>query len=104
MQYDEALRLWGAMKIAQANRLNVEDLGVASVRVNFDFDEGNNCCGGADPDCYCSFAESPSANVVASAHGWNGRIYHWSMDVESFDFASVLKELCELGDGGIFSV
>lgn len=104
MQYEEALRLWGATKVAQYNRMELEDLLLHSTRVEFDFNEGFNCCGGSDPNCYCSFAESPSANVVVSANGRDGRTYRWSMDVESFDFATVLRELCELGEGGIFSV
>ena len=56
MNYQEALKRWGAYKVG------TEDW--ESIEVEFDFDSGWACCGGSDPDCYCSFAESASMQIV----------------------------------------
>lgn len=103
MKYDEALKRWGAMKLATWNRMGIDAVDLETVRVDFTFDEGYACCGGSNPDCYCSFAESPSAKVEINGRGLGDRkrLYSWSMNVEEFDFATVLRELCEAGDGMI---
>ena len=101
MEYREALNRWGANKIATSYRIKTEEIALDSVAVEFMFEAGYACCGGADPNCYCSFAESPSADVVVTANDKNGRYYRWTMDVESFDFAHVLGELCQAADGTI---
>lgn len=103
MKYEDALRLWGARKIASSYRITVEDIVLGSVRVDFTFDEGYACCGGSDPNCYCSFAESPRAEVAVSASTKSTGTLRWTLDLESFDFATVLSELCETGDGMITS-
>ena len=101
MKYEAALKLWGATKVAECYRMTVEDFVLDSVSVTFDFNEGYACCGGRDPDCYCSFAESPSADVVVDAERKAGGALRWSMDMASFDFATVLEELLIVGDGTI---
>lgn len=94
MNYDEALKRWGAKQIG------AEDWNM--VEVDFDIDEGYPCCDGNKLDCYCSFAESPSFNV---------EIYQWverkrgkpvrklissrSLQYEMHDF---LRELFEVSE------
>lgn len=97
MQYEKALKLWGA------NKLNAHYAGrrgliarPEDVRVEMTFDEGYACCGGTDPNCYCSFAESPSAQVTITAPGMRTDISHYQ-----FDFATILWEIVEAADGAI---
>lgn len=109
MRYDEAVKVWGAHRLATARaagwtRRTCKEPAIdpATVIVRFDFDEGFACCGGSDPDCYCSFAQSPSAEVfieglcrvcdTTHAHG---------IDVQDFNFVDVLKEIVDVGNGVI---
>lgn len=57
MTYDEVVKVWAG------ETLSVDPASITSVQ--FDMTEGYACCGGRDPDCYCSYAESPrlEANV-----------------------------------------
>lgn len=103
MKYDEALKLWGAMKIAQNYRLSVEQVKIDTVTVIFEFDEGFECCNGFDPECYCSMATAPSAGVVIWADTDLHGSLKWVLDVSSFDFIEVLNELVTLGGGRIES-
>lgn len=101
MQYEEALRLWGAKKIEHY----YGDLGISidpnTVHVIFNFSEGFACCGGSDPLCYCSLAESPRAEVCIEGYDWQGQFHSYQMDASSFDFASVLKEILGAAEGTI---
>lgn len=102
MKYEEALELWGATKLIQ--HLNpskptkdhklLRTSDVTNVKVKLVFNEGYACCGGTDPHCYCSFAESPSANVEISGLV-KGTHYGINIDHYSFDFATMIKELVE---------
>lgn len=85
MKYEEALKKWGAEKA------KIEDW--ESVSVDFEMDQGYACCGGRDPDCYCSFAESPSFYVEVKV----GRktVYQDSIH---YDMADFLKQLFEVAD------
>jgi hypothetical protein len=85
MKYEEALKKWGAEKA------KIEDW--ESVSVDFDWNEGYACCGGSDPDCYCSFAESASFNVVVKV----GKKFVYNSDIH-YDMGSFLKELFEVAD------
>lgn len=98
MKYEDALREWGARKLEEYNKVKIERY---SVKVDLEFKEGYACCGGRDPDCYCSFAESPSANVEINGVDSKGRRYRREIDHWSFDFATVLKEIIEAGGGTI---
>lgn len=106
MKYEDALKVWGANKVVERNNIHLNDIDVNSVSVSFYFNEGYNCCGGSDPLCYCSFAESPSASVRVEAKNvgssQDSRIFSWTQDVEDFSFTEVLRELCEI-DGSISS-
>lgn len=98
MKYDEALREWGARKLEAAG---YGDVNRQSVIVEMEFNEGYACCGGRDPDCYCSFAESPSASVMIRGSSYNMRNARVEIDHWSFDFATILKEIVEAGGGTV---
>lgn len=74
MHYDDALKKWGAAKIGTD----------------------------ADPEysCYCSFYESPSANVKITDTA-SGR--STSISTQDFDFVTVLAEIVAAGDGTLTS-
>lgn len=85
--YEEAVRLWGIAKLRESG-YGVDDAAI--VTVDFEFNEGYACCGGRDPDCYCSFAESPSASIAIKSG-------HMSYEISSysFDFVEILNEIGE---------
>lgn len=99
MDYREALKLWGKTKLE--NTYPFAHIDPDTVWVSFDFDKGFACCGGQNPDCYCSLAQSPSANVtingVDTAKGWVPRTFTISPD--DFDFAAIVGEIVAAGDG-----
>lgn len=99
MQFELALKEWGARKLEQYNR-KVEIVR-ESVKVDLEFNEGYACCGGTDPDCYCSLAESPSASVEINGVNAKGKRYRYEMDNWDFDFATILGEIVEAGGGTI---
>ena len=113
MQYEDALKLWGlkrlADKFATWNPEAVID--PESVKVSMYFNEGYPCCGGRDPNCYCSMAESPKAEVHIT--GWEagkprrgrdaGLCYTVRIDYDDFDFVKVLGEILEVADGEVTS-
>lgn len=103
MKYDEALKLWGASKLQYAYLPlnNDRDIDVESVNVHMNFNEGYACCGGSDPNCYCSFAESPSTNIRITGRTKKYTQLTYDIDVDDFDFATMLKELCEVADGKV---
>ncbi|QQV92518.1 hypothetical protein SEA_MEGANTHEEKILLA_174 [Streptomyces phage MeganTheeKilla] len=92
MQFEKALKVWGAQRLSNSHRTVNPDI----VKVEMEFNEGYACCGGTDPDCYCSYAESPSAKVVISA----GKVRD-TIDVEDFDFAEILGEIVKAANGTI---
>ena len=94
MQYEEVLKLWGAKKIR--DWYPNSKLDFTTVVVDTEFSEGYACCGGNNPDCYCSYAESPSARVIITADGYSAYI-----DLEDFDFVEILKELVTIANGNI---
>ena len=100
MQYEVALREWGALRLEGLHSRTGVVVDRSTVSVRFDFDEGYACCGGSDPNCYCSFAESPRAEVVVTGRTvGDERSLHWSLPASDFDFASVLSEIVAAGDG-----
>lgn len=86
MQFEQALKVWGAEKLGKVD--------VDSVKVVMEFDEGYACCGGRDEDCYCSYAQSPSANIVITSGNKRCEI-----SADDFDFAEVLSEIVQAGNG-----
>lgn len=100
MNYEEALKEWGARKLEEYNEVEIVR---KSVHVELEFKEGYTCCGGRDPGCYCSFAESPSAEVLIKGVDAKGRRCQREIDHNSFDFATVLREIVAAGGGTVTS-
>lgn len=101
MKYEEAIERWGAHKLLESyNRRRAQFVEIRDIKVDMDFNEGYGCCGGSDPDCYCSFAESPSAKVLITGTGvrlgGEEQRVQYSIEWEDFDFATVIKELFEI--------
>lgn len=94
MSYEDALQKWGGDKLRE---WNPEFKADNTVMVVFNFNDGFACCGGRDPDCYCSYAESPSAEVVIEGRGSTT----YRIDIEDFDFATILKEIVAAGGGEV---
>ena len=103
MQYEAALRLWGAQRLQADMGPNTKDreINLDTVKVDMVFSEGYACCGGSDPDCYCSFAESPSADVVITGVTKGGRPRTTSISNYGFDFVTILGEIVNAADGKI---
>ena len=95
MNYEDALKEWGARKLESAFKGRTFDR--SSVTVDIEIDPGYACCGGRDPDCYCSFAESPSAYVEICGRNSKGQLQITTIDRWAFDFATVVKEIVEAG-------
>lgn len=100
MHYEMALKIWGLSKLEPQLKQS-ENIVLNKIDVGMNFSEGFACCGGSDPDCYCSFAESPSAEVSISAYTNKGRRVEHTIDADCFDFAAVLKEIVEAADGNV---
>lgn len=98
MKYDDALKEWGALRLEGNRKIQVLR---QTVKVEMDFDEGFACCGGTDPDCYCSLAESPTANVQITGVDDKGRTITVSISSYEFDFATILREIVEAGGGTV---
>ena len=94
MQYEEALKRWGANRIQ--DWYPASDIDWESVHVAIEFNEGFACCGGSNPDCYCSYAESPSASVVIT--GSERRV---DIAAADFDFAVILGEIVDVAGGTV---
>lgn len=105
LQYEKALQAWGAKRLASKYQIPGLMVAKGSVKVEMDFDEGYACgCGGNDPQCYCSLAESPTARVKITGIGsiYNDDKLHElsaSIDHYEFDFVQVLSEIVDAGDG-----
>lgn len=92
MNYEKALKIWGAERLSTRHRTVNPD----TVKVEMEFNEGYACCGGTNPGCYCSYAESPSAYVTITS----GKLKD-SINVEDFDFAEILGEIVRAGNGNL---
>lgn len=104
MNYEQAIKIWGKNRIEKYendpermkySRRKPVEIDVNTVNVDFDFNEGYACCGGSDPDCYCSYAESPSANVSIVGIDTKGTNRYHTISFDEFDFATVLEEILE---------
>lgn len=112
MKYEEAIKAWGTMKLReQLSRLNRIEK-IENVKVEFKFDEGNPCCAGLDPNCYCSLAEDPNAEILITGNGIrkSGTQCSLSRGISLntglfgnniISFADLIKELCEVGKGNL---
>jgi hypothetical protein len=109
-QYEKALQAWGAKKLQEsyhyATRVKTNGplmVDKKTVKVKMDFQEGYVCGCDGDPQCYCSLAESPSANIkITGMASFNN---HGAFNAETeishyeFDFVQILGEIVEAGDG-----
>lgn len=100
MHYELALKFWGHSKLEPLLKKN-ETIVLNQIDIGMDFSEGYGCCGGTDPDCYCSLAESPAADVSISAYTSKGRRVEHTISADCFDFVTVLKEIVEVADGHV---
>lgn len=96
MQYEDALKAWGLIRLTDAGYKNVDP---KTVNVSMDFSEGYACCGGTDPNCYCSFAESPRADVLITADRGEYYVARVTIRLDEFDFARILGEIVDAADG-----
>ena len=94
MNYEEALREWGKRKLA-SYRVDLSQVDPASISVDFDLDPGYSCCGGSNPDCYCSFAEGASLEATVSYRETKARSRTKSLRCGYLDFGETLRELFE---------
>lgn len=100
MKYEDALKCWAYQKLKDQLQKN-ETICMNDISVNMVFVKGYNCCSGLDPDCCCSMAEDPRADVEMSARTTKNRyIYAW-VDFGDFDFIRTLKEILEAANGSI---
>lgn len=118
MDAETALKLWGASKLPKTVSTYVSEPGkpswvggsfeqvpveidVDTVDVVFNFEEGYACCGGTNPDCYCSMAESATAEVRITAMATYGDDMETQVstiiDPDDFDFAKIIREMVALG-------
>jgi hypothetical protein len=86
MHYEAALKAWGAKRL---ERTIAGQIDPATVEVRMKFDAGFACCGGRDPECYCSFATSPTADILITGVGPDGMACSTTIGHSEFDFASV---------------
>ncbi|MCG8926621.1 hypothetical protein [Lentzea sp. CC55] len=103
MQYEDALKAWGARRIERANTRYEVVISPETVSVDMDFSEGVQCCppGQRDSLCYCSQAESPRAQVQIWGQDENGGTWCTSIPAADFDFRAVLGEIVAEADGMI---
>ncbi len=90
LTYEDAVRKWGATKLDGYSNIRGK-YDEASVSVDFELDSGYACCGGSDPNCYCSFAESPSMKAYVSYKSLKGRTE--KIVISYIDFAETLREV-----------
>ena len=104
MKYEDALRVWGFRQLEEVRRVEsywgrgtvIPLVEADLIRVEMNFDEGFACCGGTDEGCYCSYAQSPSAEVVIS-DGY----YRREIPIQDFDFVKILGEIVAAGGGEV---
>lgn len=89
--YDEQVKVWAAQ------RFNVPLDEIDSVAMESVFNEGYACCGGADPNCYCSFAESASMHLSVVVTKVNGRGSVHKIDMMYGDMNELIQEIYEAG-------
>lgn len=86
MEYNEALGRWGAAKAGEDPNLWEQ------FSVDLEVNPGYACCGGRDEGCYCSYAESPSVELVIRH---NGRTIYTD---RYLDFTETVREIFEVAN------
>lgn len=90
MKYEDAVKKWGEKQLGYAHVEYDEVLDVS-----FDMDPGYQCCGGRDPDCYCSFAESASLQADIRFRR-KGEVVSRTYTVRHIDMGETIKEVVEM--------
>lgn len=67
----------------------------ATARIEMEVDEGFPCCGGSDPNCYCSMAVGPSQELVLTGYSDDGFFRKVLGDGDMF--VTILEVLLEIG-------
>lgn len=97
LTYDEAVQVWAKNYAAQDKSFKHKD--AYKYRVDVEVNEGYACCGGRDPQCYCSYAESPSAYIGITIT--DGSILVKQIELRYKDMAEVVREIIVAGGGTI---
>lgn len=87
--YEEQLIKWATERF---ERLPGD---IQRVTLENQYYEGYDCCGGSDPNCYCSFAESATLNLVVTAYGKRNKLHEEYIDMMYGDMGKLLKEIIE---------
>lgn len=99
MHYEEALKAWATQRMLACRPDLAGKIDLSTITADVEIEPGYNCCGGSDPNCYCSFATSPSLEVTVGARRLTGRGYEAVVIGSDFDFTSFLREVLEVGEG-----
>lgn len=94
MQYEDALKKWAADRYRDMYQKEVD---ASTITVTMEFDAGWNCCGGLDPNCYCSMAEPPRAYIEVKSNGK----HLFEISQYEFDFVEILQEILIAGGNEI---
>lgn len=92
MEYDEALKTWGKLRL---ERVGFPEIDPDTVTVEMDFSEGWR---------YSSYTyEDARAEVSIQGYSKNRDYGYTSIAASDFDFGMVLREIIEAADGGVTS-
>lgn len=89
LPYDEQIKVWAAEKY------NIPLDEITSVSMVSEFNEGYDCCGGRDPDCYCSLAESASMYLRVMVNRINNPAKVDLIDMRFGDINKMIQEIFE---------
>lgn len=90
MEYEEAVKRWAVRKL---NEIGLKFDPSGDIKVDFKLDPGYACCGGSNPDCYCSFAES--AKLCGEIWFITPKGKRQLYPLSYLDFANTLREILE---------
>lgn len=98
LTYDEAITEWGYRRLRQ--RYPKGQFERDSIAVSYEWDEGYQCCGGNDPYCCCSLAESPYNYVCVTAKRTDLKQPKVATIVDRYvEFDELVRELYAIGAG-----
>ncbi len=95
LTYEEAVDRWGRKQLKHYSGVQKEIAVEKLITVDFILDEGYSCCGGSDPNCYCSFAESPSCKAKIKYPTVKGGVKE--ITISWLDFAETLRDIYACG-------
>ena len=68
---------------------------IVRAEIYLETNQGFSCCGGRDPECYCSLAEGASSYLQLTAYDSNKK--HHTMQIHE-SFATILEEIIKIGN------